>query len=164
MNSKTNIAEYKEEVWEIDWLLRFFILMSELVIKRKHYLQKILFSRVGVEINSNTNIAEYKEDSWEGNKEKKESSDAIFVANNILVVVVVVVNPFSILVYCLVFLSIFNFQKNLDDEDNERNQETKDEPDIDEFQIRSCRQDLWNALVHCVHDKHDGQGQSNGKV
>ncbi len=38
MNSKTNIAEYKEEGWEIDWLLRFIFLMSELVIKRKHYL------------------------------------------------------------------------------------------------------------------------------
>jgi hypothetical protein len=36
--------------------------MSESVIKRKHYLQRNIVSRVRVEMNSNTNIAEYKEE------------------------------------------------------------------------------------------------------
>ncbi len=50
---------------------------------------------------------------------------------------------------------------NLKEEDDQRNKETEDQPIVNHLQICRCCQCCCDALIHCVHDKHDGQCQTN---
>ena len=53
---------------------------------------------------------------------------------------------------------------NFDHEGDEGYEETKDQPEVDHLEVSRPREGVVDALVHGVHDEHDGQGKSDGKL
>ena len=55
-------------------------------------------------------------------------------------------------------------KEDLEEKDDKRRHETKEEPDVDHFEVRRLRQRGGNALVEGVHDQHWGQRNHDGRV
>jgi hypothetical protein len=51
---------------------------------------------------------------------------------------------------------------NFDQKNNNRNQEAKNKPVVDHFQVCSFDQGLIDALIQSMHDKHHHKGQPDG--